>query len=70
MLTITENAKQLLKGTLTAHSDDPEVGLRLSLKPPGDSVSSMSSPTKPTTSPAAIRPAASVIRGRSSCINS
>jgi len=35
MLTVTESAKQLLKGILTAHSDDPEVGIRLSLKPPG-----------------------------------
>jgi Fe-S cluster assembly iron-binding protein IscA len=35
MLTVTESAKQLLKETLLAHSDDPEVGLRLSMKPPG-----------------------------------
>jgi Fe-S cluster assembly iron-binding protein IscA len=35
MLKVTESAKQLLKETLTAHSDDPEIGLRLSLKPPG-----------------------------------
>lgn len=35
MLKVTESAKQLLKETLTAHSDDPEVGLRLSLKTPG-----------------------------------
>ena len=35
MLTVTESAKQLLKETLTAHSDDPEVGIRLSFKPPG-----------------------------------
>ena len=35
MLTVTEGAKQLLKGILTTHSDDPEVGIRLSLKPPG-----------------------------------
>jgi Fe-S cluster assembly iron-binding protein IscA len=35
MITVTESAKQLLKETLTAHSDDPEIGLRLSLKPPG-----------------------------------
>jgi len=36
MLTVTENAKQLLKETLTAHSDDPGVGLRLSLNPPDE----------------------------------
>ena len=36
MLTVTENAKQLLKGILTAHSDDPEVGIRLSFNPPGE----------------------------------
>ena len=36
MLTVTEGAKQLLKETLTAHSDDPEVGLRLSFNPPGE----------------------------------
>lgn len=36
MLTVTESAKQLLKETLTAHSDDPEVGLRLSVKSPGE----------------------------------
>ena len=35
MLTVTETAKQLLKETLLAHSDDPEAGLRLSMKPPG-----------------------------------
>ncbi len=35
MLTVTEGAKQLLKETLLAHSDDPEAGLRLSMKPPG-----------------------------------
>ena len=35
MLTVTEDAKQLLKETLRAHSDDPEVVLRLSMKPPG-----------------------------------
>jgi len=35
MLTVTESAKQLLKETLTAHSDDPEVGLRLEFNPPG-----------------------------------
>jgi len=30
MLTVTESAKQLLKETLQAHTDDPELGLRLS----------------------------------------
>lgn len=35
MLTVTENAKQLLKETLLAHTDDPESGLRLTLDPPG-----------------------------------
>lgn len=35
MLTVTESAKQLLKETLLAHSDDPEAGLRLSITPPG-----------------------------------
>ena len=35
MLTVTESAKQLLKETLLAHTDDPEVSLRLELKPPG-----------------------------------
>lgn len=35
MLTVTEGAKQLLKETLLAHTDDPEVGIRLSVKPPG-----------------------------------
>ncbi|GEM_PF-461929 len=35
MLTVTETAKQLLKETLLAHSDDPEAGLRLSMKSPG-----------------------------------
>ena len=35
MLTVTERAKQLLKETLLAHSDDPETGLRLSIEPPG-----------------------------------
>jgi len=35
MLAVTDSAKQLLKETLLAHIDDPEVGLRLSLKPPG-----------------------------------
>ena len=35
MLTVTEGAKQLLKETLLAHTDDPEIGLRLSLKAPG-----------------------------------
>lgn len=35
MLTVTESAKQLLKETLSAHTDDPEIGLRLEVKPPG-----------------------------------
>lgn len=35
MLTVTESAKQLLKETLQAHTDDPEVGLRLSPGEPG-----------------------------------
>ena len=35
MLTVTEGAKQLLKETLLDLSDDPEAGLRLSMKPPG-----------------------------------
>lgn len=35
MLTVTENAKQLLKETLQAHTDDAETGLRLVLEPPG-----------------------------------
>ena len=34
MLTVTDSAKQLLKETLSAHTDDPEIGLRLELKPP------------------------------------
>ena len=36
MLTVTEGAKQLLKGILTSHSDDPEVAVRLSFNPPGE----------------------------------
>ena len=36
MLTVTEGAKQLLKGILTSHSDDPEVAARLSFNPPGE----------------------------------
>jgi len=35
MLTVTDIAKQHLKATLLAHTDDPEIGLRLELKPPG-----------------------------------
>jgi len=35
MLTVTNSAKQFLKETLSAHTDDPEIGLRLSLKAPG-----------------------------------
>ena len=36
MLTVTEGAKQLLKEILAAHSDDPEVGIRLSFNPSGE----------------------------------
>lgn len=36
MLTVTESAKQLLKETLQAHTDDPEIGLRLSPREPGE----------------------------------
>ena len=32
MLTVTENAKEELKRTLLAHTDDPEKALRLKLK--------------------------------------
>jgi Fe-S cluster assembly iron-binding protein IscA len=35
MLTVTEDAKQLLKETLREHSDDPETGIRLSVKEEG-----------------------------------
>ena len=35
MLTVTEGAKQLLKGILTDHSDDPEMGVRLASDPQG-----------------------------------
>jgi Fe-S cluster assembly iron-binding protein IscA len=35
MLTVTESAKQLLKETLQAHTDDTEMGLRLVSGPPG-----------------------------------
>jgi len=35
MLTVTESAKGLLKEILTAHSDDPEMGVRLLLNSPG-----------------------------------
>lgn len=35
MLTVTENAKQLLKTTLREHSEDPETGIRLSIKEGG-----------------------------------
>jgi Fe-S cluster assembly iron-binding protein IscA len=35
MLTVTESAKQLLKQTLREHSDDPETGIRLSVKEGG-----------------------------------
>lgn len=34
MLKVTDGAKQELKKTLSAHTDDPEVSLRLELKPP------------------------------------
>jgi Fe-S cluster assembly iron-binding protein IscA len=35
MLTVTEGAKQLLKETLRGHSEDPETGIRLSVKEGG-----------------------------------
>ena len=35
MLTVTESAKQLLKETLREHSEDPETGIRLSVKEGG-----------------------------------
>jgi Fe-S cluster assembly iron-binding protein IscA len=35
MLKVTDSARQLLKETLKAQSDDPEVSLRLSLKQSG-----------------------------------
>jgi len=35
MLTVTEAAKQRLKETLLANTDDREAGLRLKMKPPG-----------------------------------
>jgi Fe-S cluster assembly iron-binding protein IscA len=35
MLTVTEEAKQLLKETLQKHSEDPETGIRLSVKEEG-----------------------------------
>ena len=35
MLTVTEGANQLLKGILTTHSDDPEMGVRLASDPQG-----------------------------------
>ena len=35
MATVTESAKGLLKEILTAHSDDPEMGVRLALDPQG-----------------------------------
>jgi len=35
MLTVTESAKGLLKEILTAHSDEPEKGVRLGLDPQG-----------------------------------
>jgi len=36
MVTVTESAKQTLKEILTTHSDDPEVGIRLTFNPPGE----------------------------------
>jgi Fe-S cluster assembly iron-binding protein IscA len=35
MLTVTEGAKQLLKETLKEHSEDPQTGIRLSIKEGG-----------------------------------
>ena len=35
MLTVTEAAKDKLMETLLANTDDREIGLRLSMKPPG-----------------------------------
>ena len=35
MLTVTESAKQLLRETLREHSEDPETGIRLSVKEGG-----------------------------------
>jgi len=35
MVTVTESAKGLLKEILTAHSDDPEMGVRLASDPQG-----------------------------------
>lgn len=35
MVTVTDNARKHLKKTLLAHSSDPNVGIRLELKPPG-----------------------------------
>jgi Fe-S cluster assembly iron-binding protein IscA len=34
MLTVTENARQYLKDMLLSHSEDPEIGLRLTIEPP------------------------------------
>ena len=34
MLTVTESARQHLKNMLLAHSEDPEIGLRLTVEPP------------------------------------
>jgi len=33
MLTVTEGAKELLKDILAPHTDDPDFGVRLTLKP-------------------------------------
>ncbi|MBI2860535.1 MAG: hypothetical protein HYX91_03390 [Chloroflexi bacterium] len=35
MITVTDSAKEILKGILEEHTDDPEVGLRLSPEPSG-----------------------------------
>ena len=35
MLTVTESAKQQLRELLLSHSDDPEVGVRLTMGGPG-----------------------------------
>jgi Fe-S cluster assembly iron-binding protein IscA len=35
MVTVTDSAKGLLKEILTAHSDDPQMGVRLALDPQG-----------------------------------
>ena len=35
MVTVTGSAKELLKETLTTHSNDPDMGVRLALDPEG-----------------------------------